>query len=165
MKLPTDDRHIAQRRKYVLKKTQRHQQSSLAKTVESIDVDRSSQNTRHVSNTAKQATEERREPHYSDEVFEEPKSESYDSDGDDGGVGVGVGAGGDCNGRSDGNIEITAEAAVAAAPDEVDMLNFDAPEFSHSSSSSSQKQFTHTVLSSVSADMNGTYIINYIPVS
>lgn len=143
MKIPTDERHIAQRRKYVLKKTQK--QSSLAKSVGSVDVDRPNQRTSHVPVTVKQP-EERREPHYSDEMFERPKTESEDSDEEDRGVGS--------NGDGDENKEITASnnvPAPAAAADVIDMLNFDAPEYFANSSSSQQ----HTMMSSVSADMSG----------
>jgi hypothetical protein len=140
LKIPTDERHIAQRRKYVLKKPQR--QSSLAKTVGGVDADHSNQRTSHVPSTVKQV-EERRESHYSDE---RSKTESDDSDGE--GPGVGSYGGGDENKEISAIYNV---AAPAAAADVIDMLNFDAPEYFANSSSSQQ----HAMLSSVSADMNG----------
>ena len=83
LKFPTDDRHKAQRRKFILKKPQKNQ-SSFVKSVGSVDVDYPSHSARH----APKRVVERREPQYFDDApapapVAEPARNIYESDDSD----------------------------------------------------------------------------------
>ena len=89
LKFPTDDRHKAQRRKFILKKPQKNQ-SSFVKSVGSVDVDYPSHSARHAPNSGKRVVE-RREPQYFDDApapapapVAEPARNIYESDDSDG---------------------------------------------------------------------------------